>query len=113
MAPTLAWRAEHLGTVDGRQDATRKASSERGRNVRHGVSRTTSEVCQPNSMGFMSSIKPTPLQLTAFIGAVVIGTTVVILLMHWITGSWAVGATAGAIAGVLSTAMYPVSFRRQ
>jgi hypothetical protein len=64
-------------------------------------------------MGFMSSIKPTPLQLAAFIGAVVIGTALVILLMYWITGSWAVGATAGVIAGVLSTAMYPLSFRRR
>jgi hypothetical protein len=60
----------------------------------------------------MSSVQPSPLQLTAFIGAVVIGTAVVILLIDWITGSWAAGATAGVIAGVLSTAMYPVSFRR-
>jgi len=72
----------------------------------------TIQACQSNIMGFVSSFQPTPLQLAAFIGAVVIGTAVVILVMYWITGSWAVGATAGAIAGVLSTAMYPVSFRR-
>ena len=80
--------------------------------VRHGVSLTTFRACQSDNMGFMSSIRPTPLQLTAFIGAVVIGTAAVILLIYWITGSWAVGATAGVIAGVLSTVMYPVTFRR-
>ncbi len=43
-----------------------------------------------------------------FGAAVVGGTAVVIVVAHWITDSWAVGATAGVIAGVLSTVMYPI-----
>jgi nucleoside permease NupC len=78
----------------------------------HGVSLTTLPIVSCLSMSFMSPSQRTSLRLTAFIGAVVIGTAAVIVLIHWITGSWAVGATAGVIAGVLSTAMYPVFFRK-
>jgi hypothetical protein len=43
----------------------------------------------------------------------VLGTTLVILLVHWITGSWAVGAAAGIIAGGLSVALYPLLLSRK
>ncbi len=55
----------------------------------------------------------TPMRIFAFIAAVVGGTTVVIGVAHWITDSWAVGTTAGVIAGVLSVAVYPVLFRKR
>jgi len=43
-----------------------------------------------------------------FVAGVVGGTALVIVVARWITGSWAVGVTAGVIAGVLSTATYPI-----
>ncbi|MBG6056396.1 putative membrane protein [Salinibacterium sp. CAN_S4] len=46
-----------------------------------------------------------------FASVVIVSTTVIILTTHAISGSWAVGATAGAIAGIVSAATYPVIFR--
>ncbi len=54
----------------------------------------------------------TPLRIIAFIACVVAGTTGVILITYWTTNSWAVGTTAGVIAGVLSAVMYPVLFQK-
>ena len=54
----------------------------------------------------------TPVRIMAFIVAVVCGTAVVIGVAHWITSSWAVGTTAGVIAGVLSASLYPLLFRK-
>jgi hypothetical protein len=42
-----------------------------------------------------------------------LGTTLVILLVHWITGSWAVGAVAGIIAGGVAVALYPLLLGRK
>jgi hypothetical protein len=50
-------------------------------------------------------------RIVAYIAAVVVGTAVVILVVAWISQSWAVSAAAGVISGVLSAAMYPVLFR--
>jgi hypothetical protein len=55
----------------------------------------------------------TPAQIIIFIVAVVAGTTVVILLTQWVTNSWAIAATAGVVAAVLSTVMYPIVFRKR
>jgi hypothetical protein len=51
-------------------------------------------------------------RVIAFIASVVVGTALVILVAQWISGSWAVGASAGVIAGVLSVVMYAVLFRK-
>lgn len=61
----------------------------------------------------MPSRPRTVQQIIAFIAAVVIGTTLVIFVVHWITDSWAVSSAAGVIAGVLSVAMYPILFRKR
>lgn len=49
----------------------------------------------------------------AFIASVTVGTTLVILAAYWVSQSWAVGATAGVIAGVLSAVLYPVMIRQR
>ncbi|MEV8180979.1 hypothetical protein [Specibacter sp. NPDC078692] len=54
-----------------------------------------------------------PAQIVSFIVAVVGGTAAVIVLTYWMTNSWAVGTTAGVIAGVLSASMHPVLFRKR
>jgi uncharacterized membrane protein YccC len=64
--------------------------------------------CEP-----MTSTQRTKLRIVAFIVAVVLGTSLVIIVAQWITGSWSTGATAGVIAGVLSAAMYPALFRKR
>ncbi len=54
-----------------------------------------------------------PQRVVAYIAAVVVGTTVVILVVAWISQSWAVSAAAGVISAILSAAMYPVLFRKR
>ncbi|MEC5190620.1 MULTISPECIES: hypothetical protein [unclassified Arthrobacter] len=61
----------------------------------------------------MDSPQRPRLRVVAFIAAVVLGTTVVIVLTRWVTGSWSTGATAGVIAGTLSAAMYPLLIRKR
>ena len=52
-------------------------------------------------------------RIVAYIAAVVVGTAVVILVVAWASQSWAVSAAAGVISAILSTAMYPVLFRKR
>jgi hypothetical protein len=52
-----------------------------------------------------------PARVIAFIASVVVGTTLVIFAAYWVSHSWAVGATAGVIAGVFSVVLYPVVIR--
>ena len=52
-------------------------------------------------------------RVTVFIFSVIIGTALLILVAHGISGSWPVGATTGVIAGVLSVVLYAVLFRKK
>ena len=61
----------------------------------------------------MSQRPNNPARIITFIVAVVGGTTLVILIAYWISNSWAIGATAGVISGMLSAVMYPVVFRKR
>ena len=49
----------------------------------------------------------------AFVVLVVGGTTLVVLVIHAVSGSWATGGVGGAVAGGVSAALYPTLVRRQ
>ncbi|GAA5228544.1 hypothetical protein [Paeniglutamicibacter antarcticus] len=45
-----------------------------------------------------------------FIAADAAWTALAIVVAHWVTASWTVGITAGALKTILSTARYPAPF---
>lgn len=51
--------------------------------------------------------------IVTFLLLVVAGTTLVVLVIHAVSGSWATGGVVGAVAGGVSAALYPTLVRRQ
>jgi uncharacterized protein YggT (Ycf19 family) len=52
-------------------------------------------------------------RVAIFIASIILGTTVIILVVYLLSNSWAISASAGVIAGILTTAMYPILFPRR
>ncbi len=54
-----------------------------------------------------------PSRIVVFVVLIVVETATVIVAIRIATGSWASGATAGAISGGLTAATYPALVRRR
>ncbi len=54
-----------------------------------------------------------PIRIVVFVVLIVVETATVIVAVRIVAGSWASGATAGAISGGLTAATYPALVRRR